>query len=184
MSDVLEGVSTKPVKAGRLLILLAPVLFALALGVSVASGLWSAASQQEVTPAPREIAGYHLDQSMSGPEAIAEISELHGKDIDIADGWVAHYQGGGTIWAARAGSEQQAAKLLERMVQGIGDGNSPFQGLQEINFGGVPTYTVTDGRQQHFFYQKGDQVVWVATPRRAEEAFFSAAAEKVSGIGN
>jgi hypothetical protein len=159
-----------------------PALFALAIGFSVASGLWSAASQQEVTPAPRELAGYHLDQAMSGPQAIAEISDLHGEDIDVTEAWVGHYQGSGTIWAAQASGERQAIRLLEKMVRGIGEGNSPFQGLRQLEVDGILVYTVTDGHQQHFFYQQGDQVVWVAAPKGAEDTFLSAALDKIGRI--
>lgn len=166
-------------KPGRLLILLVPVVFAMAIGMSVASGLWSAASQQEVTPAPRQLAGYHLDQAMSGPQAIAEISELHGKEIQVVDAWVGHYQGGATIWASRSASEPEAVKLLDKMVLRIGEGTSPFQGLTEIQVNGLTAYTVTDGRQQHFFYQQGDQVIWLAAPRGGEEAFVLAAVDKI-----
>ncbi len=179
MSDATDRAAVQELRLGKLIVILVPVFFALVIGMSVASGLWSAASQQEVTPAPRELAGYHLDQAMSGPQAIAEVSELHGKDIEVNEAWVGHYQGSGTIWAARAESEVKAATLLDKMVEGIGKGRSPFQGLREMEIEGVPVYTVTDGRQQHFFYQQADQVVWVAAPRGGEEPFFLAALDKI-----
>lgn len=166
-------------RLGRLLTVLVPAFFALVIGLSVATGLWSAASQQETTPAPRQLAGYHLDQAMSGPEAIAEIDALHGEDIPVAEAWVAHYQGNGTVWAARATESKQAAQLLDRMVRGIQQGTSPFQNLRQLEVDGILVYTVTDGHQQHFFYQKGDQLVWVATPKGAEDAFLSAALDKI-----
>lgn len=179
MTDAAESTPARQMGVGKLIVVLVPVFFALVIGMSVASGLWSAASQQEVTPAPRELAGYHLDQAMSGPQAIAEVSELHGKDIEVKEAWVGHYQGSGTIWAARAESEDRAVKLLDKMVKGIGEGRSPFQDLRELEIEGIPVYTVTDGRQQHFFYQRADQVVWVAAPRGGEEPFFLAALDKI-----
>jgi len=179
MTEAAGSTSAREMRLGRLIVVLVPVSFALVIGMSVASGLWSAASQQEVTPAPLELAGYHLDQAMSGPQAIAEVSELHGKDIEVKEAWVGHYQESGTIWAARAESEEKAVRLLDKMVQGIGEGKSPFQGLKELEIEGVSVYTVTDGRQQHFFYQLVDQVVWVAAPRGGEEPFFLAALDKI-----
>jgi hypothetical protein len=179
VSDSVEGAAAQPVKFGKLLVFAVTALFALAIGMSVFSGLWSAASKVEVTPAPRELAGYHLDQAMEGPQAIEEISALHGEDIEVLDAWIAHYQGSASIWAARASSEEQAAKLLDDMVKGIGEGKSPFQGLRDLEIEGVATYTVTDGRQQHFFYQQGDQVIWVAAPRGGEQPFVLAALEKI-----
>ena len=169
---------------GKLLAFAVPLVFAAVIGMSVASGLWSATSQQETTPAPGQLAGYQLDQVMSGEEAIAEIGELHGEDIPVADAWVAHYQGNGTVWAARAADTGQAAQLLDRMVRGIQKGTSPFSGLTQRQFKGIPVYTVTDGRQAHFFYQQGDWVVWLATPRGAEEPFLAAAVQEISRAAN
>ena len=165
---------------GKLLAFVVPLVFAVAISLSVASGLWSATSQQETTPAPGQLAGYQLDQVMSGQEAIAEVSELHGEDIPVAEAWVAHYQGNATVWAARATDTEQAVQLLDRMVRGIQKGNSPFSGLTQTQFKGISVYTVTDGRQTHFFYQQGDRVVWLATPPGAEDAFLSAAVQEIS----
>ena len=165
---------------GKLLAFVVPLVFAVAIGLSVASGLWSATSQQETTPAPRQLAGYDLDQVMSGEEAIAEIDALHGEGIPVAEAWVAHYQGNGTVWAARATDTEQAVQLLDRMVRGIQEGTSPFSGLTRRQFKGISVYTVTDGRQTHFFYQQGDRVVWLATPRGAEEPFLAAAVQEIS----
>ena len=165
---------------GKRLAFVVPLVFAVAISVSVATGLWSATSQEETTPAPRQLAGYQLDQVMSGEEAIAEISALHGEDIPVAEAWVAHYQGNSTVWAARATDTEQAVELLDRMVRGIQRGTSPFSGLTRSQFEGIPVYTVTDGRQTHFFYRQGDRVVWLATPRGAEDAFLSAAVQEIS----
>ena len=165
---------------GKLLAFAVPLVFAIAISLSVAAGLWSATSQQETTPAPRQLAGYDLDQVMTGQEAIAEISELHGEDIPVAEAWVAHYQANGTVWAARAADTGQAIQLLDRMVRGIQRGTSPFSGLTRSQFEGIPVYAVTDGRQTHFFYRQGDRVVWLATPRGAEDAFLSAAVQEIS----
>jgi len=165
---------------GKRLAFVVPLVFAVAISVSVATGLWSATSQEETTPAPRQLAGYQLDQVMSGEEAIAEISALHGKDIPVAEAWVAHYQGNSTVWAARATDTEQAVELLDRMVRGIQRGTSPFSGLTQTRFKGISVYTVTDGRQTHFFYQQGERVVWLATPRGAEEPFLAAAVQEIS----
>jgi len=168
---------------GKVLAFAVPLVFAVAIGMSVASGLWSATSQQETTPAPGQLAGYYLDQVMSGEEAIAEISALHGEDIPVAEAWVAHYEGNSTVWAARATDTGQAVELLDRMVRGIQKGTSPFSGLTQRQFKGILVYTVTDGRQTHFFYQQGEWVVWLATPRDAEDAFLSAAVQEISRTG-
>ncbi len=179
MNDAVERPAPRQMRLGRLVVLLVPVLFAIFLSMSIASGLWSATSQQEATPAPQHLAGYHLDQAMTGPDAMAAVNELHGTDIELTDAWVAQYQGNAMIWAGRAASEEEAQELLDKMVEGIGEGGSPFQGLRQVDINGVQAYTVTDSRQQHYFYRLHDQVVWIAAPRGDEEDFVLAVLDKV-----
>jgi hypothetical protein len=156
------------------------LVFALILAVSVATGLWSATADQEAGPAPTELAGYRLLDSVTGSEAVAQVNELHGTDIDIADAWIGQYQQGGTVWAARASSEAKARELMDDMVLNIEDGGSPFWGLTRQEFQGMPLYSVRDSRQVHFFYQIDAQVVWLAAPPGDEDAFLAKAVREVS----
>ena len=165
---------------GGSLVLIITLVFALVLALSVASGLWSATADHDTTPAPAELAGFRLIGSMAGPEAISEVNELHGTEIEIVDAWIGHYQQGGTVWVARAASELKARELLDVMVLGIEEGSSPFKGLTQQDFQGMPLYTVRDARQIHFFYQIGAQVVWLAAPPGAEDAFLAKAVNEVS----
>ena len=180
MSDTPQS---RPLRIGRgwgkALVVSTSVIFGLLIAFSVASGLWSIASTQQSGPAPNQLAGYHLTTVMVGPEAIAEVNGLHGKEIDVVDAWVGHYQGGGAVWVAQAASEEKARQLLDDMVRRIQDGGSPFRGLTPQAYKGLTVYSVTDGRQMHFFYQRSAKVVWVATPPAAEEDFFAAAFRKV-----
>ncbi len=165
---------------GKALVLAVTLLFALLIAVGVATGLWSISGGQEApTPAPIELAGYHLTHAVAGPQAIAEVNRLHGTAIEIVDAWIGHYQEGGTVWVARASSEEKARQLLDEMIRGIQDGGSPFRGLTRQEIEGVAVYSVRDAGQLHFFYQRVTQVVWVATPPGAEEPFLSEAMRKV-----
>ena len=183
MSGGSEGRSL-PLGRGRSRILIptVPLIFGFVILVSVAAGLWSIASKQEshAGPAPHELAGYQLASVMVGPEALAEINSLHGKPVGVvADGWVAHYDGNATIWVASAATDEEARRLLDAMASGIQDGNSPFGGLAAQTYEGLTLYRVTDGQQWHFFYQRGLKVVWIATPRGAEDEFLAAALREV-----
>jgi hypothetical protein len=151
------------------------LVFALMLAAGVTLGLRSISGRGETSPAPAELAGYQLIQAVTGAEALADVDGLHGKAIDVADAWIGRYEGGGTIWVAEAGSEENAIKLLDDMVRGIEGGDSPYQGLTHDEFEGVSVYAVRDASQHHFFYQTRTRVAWVATPPGAEEAFLSEA---------
>lgn len=164
---------------GNAKILVVTVLFAVLVAGAVAMGLWSAAGNQASAPAPTELAGYHLVQAVAGPEAIAEINDLHGTEIEVIDAWIGVYQDGGGVWVSQAADEAKARELLDDMATNIRDGDSPFRGLTRQEFQGVPVYAVTDARQTHFFYQIGVQVVWLAAPQGAEEAFLSAAFREI-----
>jgi len=65
------------------------------------------------------------------------------------------------VWVARAPSEKGAQGLLQRMTLGMEGGNSPFT---------PPRLQIIDGREvffsqgqgaYHYYYRKGDRVVWV-----------------------
>jgi hypothetical protein len=143
-------------------------------------GLWSVASDQEVSPAPSELAGYRLVGSVVGAEAIADVNELHGTEIDVVDAWIGHYQQGGTVWAATATDESKARELLDEMVFGIEGGGTPFSGLTRQELQGMPLFRVQDARQVHFFYQTGAQVVWLAAPTGGEEGFLAETIREVN----
>jgi len=52
--------------------------------------------------------------------------------------------------------------------------------LQEGEHEGVIVYSVLGQGQRHYYYARGRQLVWVATPPGAEGAFFSGAFEKLA----
>ena len=165
---------------GRRLALVVTVAFGLVVLGAVTAGLWSATADQVDGPAPPELAGLRLTGSVVGPEAIAQVDELHGTEIEIVDAWIGHYEQGGTVWVGQASSVAKARELLDDMVLRIGEGESPFQGLTRQEFQGMPVYRVRDDRQAHFFYQTGTQVVWLAAPPGAEDAFLAEAVREVS----
>lgn len=161
-----------------------PLLFAAVVLLAVAAGLWSISSGSERGPAPGVLAGHELDSVMVGAEALADINQLHGKEIeDILYAWVGHYHGGATVWLASAAREDVASQMLEDMVEGIKKGGSPFTGLAAGEHEGRQFYSVTDGRQMHFFYRSGFNVIWVAAPKGSEDEFLVATFNQVGPAG-
>ena len=153
----------------------------LAFVAAVAWGLWTAVVGGETaTSAPQEIAGYRLRGTLDGPVAVASMERLHGEEIDIVTGWIANYEGGGTIWLAEAADEEAAGRLLKAMTDRIADGNESFAHLQGEEYRGLTVYSVLGQGQRHYYYARGRQLVWVATPPGAEEAFFSDAVERLA----
>ncbi|TAK34055.1 MAG: hypothetical protein EPO21_10885 [Chloroflexota bacterium] len=121
--------------------------------------------------APQQIAGRTVSGVVTGDQAIAQLRQMHGKGVGIQGGWIAHYDGGATIWYGTTSSEAEARALIESMTNRISQGNPTFQDLQTLTIQGTTIYTVTGQGQRHFYYYKGPVTVWIAAPRGAEEQF-------------
>ena len=92
------------------------------------------------------------------------VGQMHQGSPQLAEAWVAYYEGGGVVWAGTAASTDAAGELLEAMAQAIGKGGTPFTGPQELRLGGRRVFTVNDGGSSHFFFQSGSTVIWVTPP--------------------
>jgi len=157
------------------------VALGLALVAAVAWGLWTAVAGGETeTGAPQEIAGYRLQGTLSGSEAVASMERLHGEEIGIVTGWIARYEDGGTIWLAEAADNETAGRLVQAMTDRIADGNESFTRLQTAKHEGLTIYSVLGQGQRHYYYAQDRQLVWIATPLGGEETFFSDALEKLA----
>ena len=165
----------------RSLVPVAGAILALALVGAVGWGLWTAtAGEEAATGAPQEIAGYRLQGTLSGPDAVASMEQLHGEEIGIVTGWIARYEDGGTIWLAEAADKETAGRLVQAMTDRIADGNESFAHLQTGKHEGLTIYSVLGQGQRHYYYAQDKRLVWVATPPGAEETFFSDALEKLA----
>ena len=121
---------------------------------------------------PRSLGGMSLSGDvMMGEAAIKEMSQLHGRDVGMVGGWVAHYQRNATVYVGEIVDEVSAAKLLDAMVSRIGAGNAMFKDLQRVRFEGQDLYSVFGQGQNHYFYQKGNKVIWIAAPTSNEAMF-------------
>ena len=118
------------------------------------------------------VAGYRLQRSITGAEATAAMDELHGLPIEVPDGWIGEYEGGGTIWVAQVESEEKAKELVDRMTAAIDDGTPFFTNLERSEFGDLVVYSAEGGGQRHYYYQLGTQVIWVTAPPGDEGTFF------------
>ena len=157
------------------------VVMGLVLIVAVARGLWASAQQAGLgSPAiPQAIAGLRLESAMTGQEAMEELRRLHGKDVQLAGGWIGHYENGATIWVGETDSAAQASQLVDAMTQRIRAGNPYFKDLQSQQVGAIMVFSVVGQGQLHYYYQRGNKVVWVAAPPGRKVAFLQAALNAV-----
>ncbi|MBI4216439.1 MAG: hypothetical protein HY687_03510 [Chloroflexi bacterium] len=125
---------------------------------------WTANTSGTISP-PHSLGTLTLKSQVVGPEAVAQVSELHGKKLPIQDAFVARYtgaQGALTAWVSLSASESEAADLLQRMLEGIRAGNRMFTGLTQEQLKGRDVYRVYGQGQSHYFYRSGVRVVWLA----------------------
>lgn len=142
----------------------------------VGGGLWrlSAGAQWAV---PHELAGLGLVESSSGEQAVHEMTKLHGKDVEVRDGYVARYRGQGAevvLYVGQVADARAAADLSERMGALIAGGNGPFKGLRRVEAGGRSVYYGSGLGAEHYFYQVDDKVVWLQVAGMKPEAALSA----------
>lgn len=175
MKDEIQMTTEKPTQNKRRAVRIVQIVMALGLVLAVWIG-WQAYASD--TPrwnpyetgdhsqmVPKELGGLKLAGQLMGQDAIASISELHGKDVGVIDGYMARYRGGGAdvmLWMGQAKSPADAADLLTGMTGGIARGNPNFSNLEKLNVDGVTVYTVTGGGERHFYYSREDKVIWLA----------------------
>lgn len=148
---------------GRLVVRLVTVVFAFALAAAVAFGLWEA-SNTPSGPAPKQLASLSLAQVITGPDAVAQMSKLHGKGVGVVDGYIAHYQGangGAVLYVGQMGSAENASTLAKQMEARIGAGNQHFTGLKSLQVEGTKVFTVRSGPETHYFWKSEDLVNWI-----------------------
>ncbi|MBI2863298.1 MAG: hypothetical protein HYX94_01895 [Chloroflexi bacterium] len=147
------------------------LLFGSIVWVLVERGLLPSSTGASDGPAPVSIAGYRLQQTVTGPAALDEVAGMHGKDVELRSAWIGRYQASGTVWYGEVATEAKAAELIARMSAKIGAGNQVFTNLQQVQYQGTTVYSVVGLGQQHFFYKVGSKTIWLAAPKGGEQAF-------------
>lgn len=150
---------------GKWIMLTFSIIFVMVIVVS-----WIATNQDRATSHSSEHVPQNLGQlemvgNITGEQARAAIGKMHGKGIEMVDGYIAEYshnQSRVTVWVAEAPSESEASSLLKQMVDRIGAGNQAFRNLRAVSVGDKEVYTADGSGGQHYFYAKDNRVVWLA----------------------
>ncbi|NOX97173.1 MAG: hypothetical protein GXO98_03750 [Nitrospirae bacterium] len=122
-------------------------------------------SKTEQFTIPAEIAGLQLRHSSQGKDAMAKISKLHGKEIAVKNGYVAHYESGqakAMLYVAEFENEEQARQQIDLMREKIGKGTKSFGHFRELKEERRKIYSVLGFGQIHYFYLDSKKVIWLA----------------------
>lgn len=101
---------------------------------------------------------------VSGPQALAQLEELHQTDIELVDGYIAHYAKGSEtvqVWAGIAENETAASKLVQRMTEAINKGNSPFSIPQQIAVDGKEIFNGIGRDGNYYYYSSASKTIWL-----------------------
>lgn len=138
---------------------------------------------KEAQPLPDHLGPVRLVETVEGPAAMAQVAKLHGKDIALANAYVGHYEEEGaraTVYVSISRTRSDAASLYKLMTVKIGKGNAVFTGLRKATTtNGLEGYSLQGMGQEHFYYLKDKEVVWVAADPTIAGAVLDAAQEQV-----
>ncbi|MDW7684316.1 MAG: hypothetical protein SCK29_09400 [Bacillota bacterium] len=128
---------------------------------------------------PEMVAGLPLVNFYSGEAAMREITRLHNSDFPLEEGLIGRY-GDGTseavVWISVSANTAEADRLMELMVTKMPD--SPvFREEETFEAAGRTVYYVTGMGMDHYYWQDGIYIYWLAVDppagRGVTEAFFT-----------
>lgn len=134
---------------------------------------------------PGEMAGLKLLQEARGEEAKKLIYNLHGKNLDLHQGFVLRYgnpvdtSATATIWISRSKEDDRAAALFERMVERIRAGAGPYGHFKELTVKEKRVVSLFGNERRHFIYRQGKDLLWIEVDYSLAEAFLEEALEKL-----
>ncbi len=153
------------------------LLFQLFLVVGLLVAVWFSFGQNVLAPqkqlgVPEQLGDLHLVSSVEGSEALAQIKELHGTDIELLSAYIAEYAHSSpyhgnvrvAVWVGITESRGAAAELTRRMIDGIEKGDSGFSNLKRLTIAGHEVFRVDGHGGEHFFYTSSEQqerVIWL-----------------------
>ncbi|KAA3644130.1 MAG: hypothetical protein DWQ07_18645 [Chloroflexi bacterium] len=122
---------------------------------------------------PANLAGIEMYSSVTGAEAILDISRLHGKDFPINSANIGSYGSKHeiTVWVASTSLVSIAQGMILDMEESISVGTTPFRPEGDRDQDGRRIYELSGMGQLHFYFRSDNNVVWLAAdPRLANEA--------------
>ncbi|GAW93744.1 hypothetical protein [Calderihabitans maritimus] len=114
---------------------------------------------------PQALAGMPLVHLVTGEQAIAQISKLHGTNIPIENGYIAMYRSEdrqAVLWISESATSEEAEELLKIMDEKM-PGSSAFSNYTVKVIDGKTYYYVTGIGMHNYYYLKGNRVYWLGT---------------------
>lgn len=113
---------------------------------------------------PDTIAGLPQTGVISGTEAIQQITQMHGTNIPLAEGYVAQYAGNGKqimLWISVSPSKEEGKQLFKMMDDRM-PSSKVFTERKAVIIGGRRVIRVLGMGQEHYYWVNGKVNFWVA----------------------
>ena len=174
-------------RRSKLLITAAELAVVVVLVAAVSFGLLSATknSQGEEHAVrdiglPMKLAGLMLEQAQQGGETLQALDAMHGVAIRLVDARMGMYEKNAMVWIGVTSTPEDAAALTDQMTKRIREGASAaFAYSGQVQRGQAIVHQVRAGGQNHFYYQKGSEVIWVEAPAGATAQFMDQALQAI-----
>ncbi len=132
---------------------------------------------------PKELAELPLNHIITGDQAKAQISQLHGTDIDITEGLVAMFGAPDDnrqimMWISESSTKEDATKLLDIMNEKMLN-NKVFSNFQEKELDGLTYYYVSGIGLDNYYYQKDKRLYWIGINDPNSEAILQQIINKI-----
>jgi hypothetical protein len=127
-------------------------------------------------PLPQELSGIQLTRYSTGKSASTEVIRLHENSFLVTSAAVGTYgRDQVVIWVTGTPSRIIAGRQVAEMEEKIGVSNAPFTPINVLRDGHRHVYELSGMGQQHFYFQSGRLVVWLAVNEDLAERVLDAA---------
>ena len=113
-----------------------------------------------------DVGGLNLVRLYTGTDALKAINKLHGKEIKVAKGMVAFYEGRGekaSVWFSESFTVNEAKNQTDIMIKKMLAGkNSPFRGYKEIDRKDKKIYSFMGMGQEHYIFRIKKDIYWIS----------------------
>ncbi len=113
---------------------------------------------------PPELAGMPILGAAYAAEAVEMIDQMHEESFPLSSAAVGAYGsfGEAVLYISGTPAEWLAARMTKEMSERIAENETPFTPLSEEVIGGTRVYVLQGQGQQHFYFQSGKLLVWLA----------------------
>lgn len=116
-------------------------------------------------PFPAEVVGLPRTKYLTGEAALAEVSKLHGREIEAGNAEIATYGDDRqqiTIYMTNSPDKAAAQALFQAMVERMMANPTAYTRPEVLNIKNKAYFATSGNGQNHYFYLRGTRIYWVS----------------------